>query len=137
MSFDQRGRCQIGPHPKAVGANARSRGIAPNRLADRIVHFEEEAFICPVLAPEKPIGFIHAAFILHETGCTDEARTLLLGGPDSLHRDATYHYNLACYECVLGNLDLARMHLDRSFELDKKFRDYAKSDPDLAKLHEG
>ena len=30
--------------------------------------------------------------------------------------------------------DLARLHLDKSFALDKKFRDFAKSDPDLAAL---
>jgi hypothetical protein len=28
------------------------------------------------------------------------------------------------------------MHLDRSFALDKKMRDFAKSDPDLAALRE-
>lgn len=84
--------------------------------------------------PEKTSGFIHAAFCLHELGHTVEARDILLAGPNALHIEPTYHYNLACYECALGNFDLARMHLDKSFQLDKKFRDFARTDPDLAAL---
>ncbi len=91
--------------------------------------------LCRV-APEKTIGFIHVAFCLHALGRTMEARDTLLAGPDALHLEATYHYNLACYECTLGNLDLARMHLDKSFEMDKTFREYARSDPDLSGLRE-
>ena len=89
--------------------------------------------LCRV-APEKSTGFIHAAFCLHELGRTDEARDTLLAGPEALHTEPTYHYNLACYECALGNLDLARLHLEKSIELDKKFKDFAKNDPDLAAL---
>jgi len=86
--------------------------------------------------PEKTTGFIHAAFCLHELGRTAEARDVLLAGPDVLHAEPTFHYNLACYECALGHLDLARMHLEKSIELDKKMRDFAKVDPDLAALRE-
>src|SRR5580700_9062571 len=60
------------------------------------------------LQPDRTGGYIHAAFCLHELGRTEEAREVLLGGPVSLHTEPTYHYNLACYECVLGHLDLAR-----------------------------
>lgn len=87
-------------------------------------------------APEKTAGFIHAAFCLHELGRTAEARDILVDGPQSLHAEPTFHYNLACYECRLGNLDLARLHLEKSIELDKKMRDFAKTDPDLAVLYE-
>ena len=86
--------------------------------------------------PQKTRGFIHAAFCLHELGRTAEARDILLAGPETLHAEPTFHYNLACYECALGHVDLARMHLDKSIELDKKFRDFAKVDPDLAALRE-
>ena len=44
-------------------------------------------------------------------------------------------YNLACYECVLGNLESAQAHLETSFALDKKFRSFAKTDPDLKLLN--
>jgi len=86
------------------------------------------------IAPQKNIGYIHSAFCLHELGQTDAARKLLLDGPETLHAEPVFHYNLACYECMLGRLEAARQHLDKSFELDKKFRDYAKTDPDLEPL---
>jgi tetratricopeptide (TPR) repeat protein len=86
-------------------------------------------------APERNIGYIHTAYCLHELGRTREARTVLRDGPRTLETEAVYHYNLACYDCCLGDHDGARAHLDRSIQLDKKFRDYAKTDPDLAPLH--
>jgi predicted Zn-dependent protease len=86
------------------------------------------------LAPDRTVGFIHAAFCLHELGSTGAARDLLLSGPAALKAEATYYYNLACYEARLGNLDDARAHLDVSFAMDKKLRDYAHTDPDLAVL---
>lgn len=88
------------------------------------------------LLPEKTSGFIHSAYCLHELGNTQAARELLLNGPKALHEEATFHYNLACYECALGNLEQARAHLDVSFTMDKKLRDFAKNDPDLSVLHE-
>jgi len=87
------------------------------------------------LVPDRNIGYIHTAFCFHELGQTDKARTLLLKGPETLHSEPVFHYNLACYECTLGNHEVARAHLEKSVQLDKKFRDYAKSDPDLAPLH--
>jgi predicted Zn-dependent protease len=88
------------------------------------------------LAPDRNIGYIHTAYCLHEIGHTDKARTTLLSGPETLHSEPVFHYNLACYECSLGNHEVARAHLEKSVQLDKKFRDYAKTDPDLAPLHE-
>lgn len=83
------------------------------------------------LVPDKSTGFIHAAFCMHEMGNTKGAREILLSGPQVLKAEATYHYNLACYEAKLGNLDAARAHLDVSFAMDKKLREYALEDPDL------
>jgi predicted Zn-dependent protease len=85
--------------------------------------------------PERNIGYIHTAYCLHELGRTREARSVLRDGPRTLENEAVYYYNLACYDCCLGDLEGARAHLERSVQLDKKFRDYAKDDPDLAPLH--
>src|SRR4030095_441985 len=87
------------------------------------------------LAPDRNIGYIPTAYCVHEIGHTEKARTILLNGPETLRSEPVFHYNLACYECTLGNHDVARAHLEKSVELDKKFRDYAKTDPDLAPLH--
>lgn len=85
--------------------------------------------------PDHPAGFIHLAFCLHELGQTEGARQTLLQGPRTLEKEGTYFYNLACYDAVLGDLEAARKHLARSIRLDKRFRDFARSDRDLAALH--
>ncbi|TSA29697.1 MAG: hypothetical protein D4R65_14740, partial [Verrucomicrobiaceae bacterium] len=54
-----------------------------------------------------------------------------LKGPSSLAKEATFFYNLGCYDAVLGNLQEAAAALRTSFEMDKKFREIAKYDPDL------
>jgi tetratricopeptide (TPR) repeat protein len=76
-------------------------------------------------------AYIHGAFALHELGRTTEARDLLLRGPEVLGMDPTYHYNIACYEAVLGNNESAKRSLEKSFALDETYRDFAKQDPDL------
>ena len=87
------------------------------------------------LYPEGLAGYIHGAFCLHENGRTAEARDLLLSAPPILEDEATYYYNLACYSAVLGDINAARDYAQTSFELDEKFRDIAKLDPDLLSLH--
>ena len=81
--------------------------------------------------PKETVGYIHAAFCLHELRRTAEAKSLLLSGPSALLNEATYHYNLGCYDAVLGNIEEAQAHLRVSFRLDKKFREFARTDPDL------
>lgn len=84
--------------------------------------------------PELPVGFIHSAFCLHELGQTVEARDLLMSGPASLLDEATYYYNLACYNAVLGEMQQARAYLKTSFKMNKKFREIAEHDPDLSAI---
>lgn len=84
--------------------------------------------------PEVPSGFIHAAYCLHELGRTSEAKSALLVGPALLNEEPSYHYNLACYECALGNTESAEAHLETSFSMDKKYCEFAKTDPDLRPL---
>jgi predicted Zn-dependent protease len=82
--------------------------------------------------PEHSLGYIHGAFCLHELGRTQEAMKLLLQGPASLLREPVYFYNLGCYHAVLGNPEEAHNYLQMSFNMDEKFREIARYDPDLA-----
>ena len=84
--------------------------------------------------PELPVGFIHAAFCLHELGETLQARDTLMSGPPCLLEEATYYYNLACYNAVLGEMQQARAYLKTSFKMNKKFREIAEHDPDLTAI---
>lgn len=81
--------------------------------------------------PQHGASFIHAAFCLHELGRTDEAREFLLDGPAALRKEPLYYYNLACYSALLGKRGEAVENLSRSFHLDQRLKDYARSDPDL------
>ena len=87
------------------------------------------------IRPNATIGFIHTAFCLHELGRSNEAKSVLLSGPAELIDEPTYHYNLACYECVLGNLESAQAHLETSILLDKNLKYFARNDPDLKPLN--
>lgn len=83
------------------------------------------------LRPRSVPAYIHGAFALHELRRTAEARDLLLKGPEELRKDPTFHYNIGCYEAVLGNREAALQSLCRSFDLDSTYRDFARRDPDL------
>jgi tetratricopeptide (TPR) repeat protein len=99
--------------------------------------WEQGLLICEQLratSPERMTGYIHGAFCLHEMGRTAEAKRLLIGGPTSLAMEPTYHYNLGCYDAVLGNIEEAVRHLETSFRMDGKFREIAKYDPDLKEV---
>ena len=100
--------------------------------------WEQALSVCARLRainPEDTTGYIHGAFCLHEMGRTNEAKELLIAGPSSLLNEPTYHYNLGCYDAVLGNLKEATQHLETSFRMDEKFREIAKLDPDLKAVH--
>jgi Flp pilus assembly protein TadD len=86
-------------------------------------------------APEMPPSiFIHTAFALHELGRTPEARALLLAGPPALRSDPLFHYNMACYLAVAGDLQDAEVCLRTAFQMDPKLRVHACTDPDLREL---
>lgn len=44
------------------------------------------------------------------------------------------HYNLACYECQLGQIEVAKARLQHAFKLDQRFRLLALDDEDLKPL---
>ncbi len=76
-------------------------------LADRIIE----------LAPKNVFGWIHRSYALHELKRTSEARDLLQPALKRFPKNETIPYNLACYECQLGNLDEARDWLRRTMKL--------------------
>ena len=54
--------------------------------------------------------------------------------PDSVQvhpKAAIIHYNLACYECVLNNMELSKEHISRACTLNKNLRLLALDDEDL------
>lgn len=96
----------------------------------------EIAKIISEISPDVPFGFIHMACALHELKRTVEARAVLLPIADKFERNKTIPYNLACYECQLGNLKQAREWLQKAIDLagENDVRIRALEDPDLEPL---
>lgn len=86
--------------------------------------------------PEEAVGWVHRSYALHEMKRTLEARDNLLKAVEKFSVSPTIHYNLACYECQLGNLDEARKWLKTAFRLGdrKKMKPAALRDSDLKPL---
>lgn len=86
------------------------------------------------LAPDRPSGWIHLSYALHELGRTQEAFACLLPKALLFPGEVTMPYNLACYASRLGHFSVARMWLALACsqaEGDRLLRT-ARADPDLA-----
>jgi tetratricopeptide (TPR) repeat protein len=88
------------------------------------------------LNPEDPLGWVHRSYSLHELKRTAEARDNLLRVVDRFPDDPIMRYNLACYECQLGNLERAKQWLEKAFAIGdaKEMKLAALEDPDLEPL---
>jgi tetratricopeptide (TPR) repeat protein len=82
-------------------------------------------------APTLAFGWIQTAFALHELKRTTKARETLIGVLALFKRDWNVHYNLACYDAQLGNLDEAMGWLERALILNPNARALALEDEDL------
>jgi predicted Zn-dependent protease len=91
-----------------------------------------------ITAPERPSGWIHQSYSLHELKRTDEAWEQLLPAASKFPEDSVIPYNLACYACQLGDLLVARDWLQRAVKLLGKaeIKSMALSDGDLAPLRD-
>ena len=72
--------------------------------------------------PDEPLGWVDFSYALHELKRTAEARDSLLRVVEKFPISATIRYNLACYECQLGNLPQAKRWLEKAFRLGDRDR---------------
>lgn len=85
--------------------------------------------------PGYEAAWIALAYALRELNRIGEAREVLLEAlPHHQFTSGVLQYNLACYECLLGNLAEARRRLARASKLDGDWEKTARSDPDLKAL---
>jgi hypothetical protein len=64
----------------------------------------------------------------------ESAKAILLAAVERLPRAAVLQYNLACYECQLGELAIARARLASAFRANPKLRIVSIDDNDLKPL---
>ena len=67
--------------------------------------------------PHEPIGWIYRSFALAKLGRVREARQVLLPGARKFPQDWRIAYNLACYNCQLGDVAGAWNWLDHAIAL--------------------
>lgn len=96
----------------------------------------EAANTLVTLAPELPAGWLDRSNALHFLGRYREAYDQLLPALERFPREGVFRYNLACFECRMGNLPAARGWLAKAFALDhpSNLRAQARDDPDLEPL---
>jgi tetratricopeptide (TPR) repeat protein len=66
----------------------------------------------------------------------EAAKEILLNAESKFPKEAVIKYNLACYECQLGNVEAAKNYLKQVFEIDANWRLKALDDQDLQLLWE-
>lgn len=87
------------------------------------------------IAPSVERPWIAWAYALRELGQIEEAREVLSRGATAIEKPTVLvDYNLACYDCLLGDHGEARRRLARVFKREPTWRDQAADDPDLKDL---
>lgn len=86
--------------------------------------------------PDRPSGWIHRSFSLHELKRTQEAWDCLLPAARRFPKESIIPYNLACYACQLGSTDQALQWLDKAMRLggQETIKKMALADRDLEPL---
>jgi hypothetical protein len=86
------------------------------------------------LHPEEDEFTVQRVFALHQLEKGEEAFRVLLSAPEWIRRTGILHYNLACYEARLGDLNTARRCIDAAIVFNSAIKINARTDPDLAAL---
>ncbi len=85
--------------------------------------------------PDRPEGWTHRSFALHELKRTQEAFDLLAPVVERFPENWTIPYNLACYCAQLGRLAEAKRWLGKALAIDRRsVQEAAIDDPDLEPL---
>jgi tetratricopeptide (TPR) repeat protein len=86
------------------------------------------------LHPSEGEFTVQRAFALSQMKKSAEATKVMLAAPEWIRRTGILHYNLACYEARLGDLEIARECIDKAIEMNSGIKKNARLDPDLKAL---
>jgi tetratricopeptide (TPR) repeat protein len=84
--------------------------------------------------PGTPEWRISYAYAVRRAESLERAKPILLEAIKRFPDEALIHYNLACYDCQLGDLESAKGHLKTAFQIEPKWRSVALDDEDLGPL---
>ncbi len=84
--------------------------------------------------PKNAQWAISAAYAARRAESIAAAKSILTKALELHPEEPAIHYNLACYECQMGNLSDAKKHLMQATKADVKFKAMALDDSDLEPL---
>jgi len=86
--------------------------------------------------PDDAQWWVLWAQATRHSSSVEAARLILVNALERHAHDAGIHFNLACYECQLGNIDGAKEHLKTCFDFDPSMRLKALVHEDLQPMWE-
>ena len=86
--------------------------------------------------PDEPVYWNDLAWAVRRADSIKAAQKILLDAVERFPGDALTHFNLGCYSCQLGDIELAKTRVGKAIQLDAKFKLLALDDPDLEPLWE-
>ena len=89
-----------------------------------------------VLQPDEPDGWIARAYATRRAESIAAAKVILLEALQRYPGEPMIRFNLACYDCQLGDLQSARVYLEHAIKLHPGLKAAALGDPDLEPLWE-
>jgi tetratricopeptide (TPR) repeat protein len=93
-------------------------------LAKRLADFQ----------PDTIQWTVSLAYATRRANSIEAAKEILLRAEPRFPREGIIKYNLACYYCQLGEIEHAKNHLKKAFEIDSDWRVAALEDADLKPL---
>ncbi len=122
------------------GLHTRSECLAVRVIIyQKLARWERMEIIAKQLCQRQPDNAqwpILRAYATRRAFNLESASIVLMEALARFPREATIHYNLACYAAQLGDLDLARSRLAEAIRMDPSYRRIALDDPDLMALHD-
>ncbi len=84
--------------------------------------------------PDSAQWSISLGYATRRAQSIEAAKLILLEAVERHPQEPILHYNVACYECQLGDIGVAKARLQHAFKLEPKCRLMALDDDDLAPL---
>ena len=84
--------------------------------------------------PKEPQWWILLGYATRRANSLEAAHEVLLQAEKLHPEEPTIQFNLGCYECQLGNIELAKQYVHRAITLNKDFQKLAIEDSDLEPL---
>ncbi len=106
-------------------------------ILNKLGRWEDATTLGEATISSHPMGgdfYLVTSYAKRRFRSVAEAKALLLTGEPVLNAEAIFHYNVGCYDCLLGNLDEAVGRLERAFLIDPRYRQTALDDEDLTAL---